>query len=145
MSALGIIGTVLPVISDVVDRLLPNSAEREKVKLELQNQITQAITSIDVAQLNVNAEEAKHPNIFVAGWRPFCGWVGGIGLAYHAIVQPLILFIAALEGIEVTVPAFDNEILTTVLFGMLGLGTMRSFEKLNAVDTKVTLPWLKKK
>lgn len=139
-----IIAAALPIVSDLIDRLIPNSAEREKVKLEFEAELTKAITSIDVAQMEVNKVEAAHPSLFVAGWRPAAGWCGVIGLGYHAIVQPFLMFVAAANGEKIDLPVFDTSILMVVLTGMLGLGTMRSFEKYQEVDTKVVLPWLKR-
>lgn len=139
-----IIAAAVPIISDLIDRFLPNSAEREKVKLEYEAKITEAITSVDMAQIEINKVEAASNSLFVAGWRPACGWVGVFGLAYHAILQPLLIFIAQGLGYNPTLPVFDTSILMTLLVGMLGMGTMRSFDKYQETDTKVILPWLKR-
>lgn len=139
-------GPVLGVISDLVDRTLPDSSEREKVKLEYQAKIMEAITSIDVAQIEVNKEEARHASLFVAGWRPFIGWTCGAAFCYHTVVLPLLLFAAAVTGEPVQAPAFDMEALYPVLLGMLGLGTMRSYEKAKGVTLGLPgrkLPWSK--
>lgn len=134
----------MPVISNLIDRFLPNSPEAEKVKLEYQAKLTDAIASVDIAQLEVNKIEAASPSLFVAGWRPAAGWCGVFGLAYHAIIQPLLVFICTTMGYPVTLPVFDTTILGIVLTGMLGLGGLRSFDKYQETDTKVTLPWLKR-
>lgn len=139
-----IIAAAIPIVSDLIDRFLPNGAEREKVKLEYEAKITEAITAVDMAQIEINKVEAASSNIFVAGWRPACGWLGVFGLAYHAILQPLLLFLVALYGVTITLPVFDTSILMTLLVGMLGMGTMRSFDKYQETDTKVILPWLKR-
>ena len=73
-----------------------------------------------------NQAEAMHRSVFVAGWRPFIGWVCGLAFAFHFIGLPLILTYT-----DHTPPEFDTGTLTTVLMGMLGLGGLRTYEKLN--------------
>ena len=81
-------------------------------------------------QLAVNAEEAKHRSIFVAGWRPFIGWACGISLFVHFLLFPTADVVTAYLGYKpVPYPAFDMDSLMTILLGILGLGGMRSFEK----------------
>tara|TARA_R100001163_G_C4918206_1_gene99537 strand:- start:123 stop:503 length:381 start_codon:yes stop_codon:yes gene_type:complete len=77
-------------------------------------------------QTKINEIEAGHRTVFVAGWRPFIGWVCGVALAYNFIIRDL--FIWALDPQEVP-PALQMEHLMTVLLGMLGLGGLRTFEK----------------
>lgn len=132
------------VLSDLIDRVLPNNTEREKTKLEYEAKLTAAVTSLDVAQIETNKVEAASASLFVAGWRPAAGWLGVFGLAYHAILQPFLVFLCAVFKYPVVLPAFDNTILGFVLTGMLGLGTLRSYDKRQETDTKVVLPWLKR-
>ena len=77
-------------------------------------------------QLEINKMEASHDSIFVAGWRPFIGWVCGSALAYNFVVSPIL-------DIWLEVPKMDMTQLMPVLLGMLGLGGMRTFEKLKGV------------
>ena len=77
-------------------------------------------------QTKINEIEAGHRTVFVAGWRPFIGWVCGVALAYNFIIRDL--FIWALDPQDVP-PALQMEHLMTVLLGMLGLGGLRTFEK----------------
>ncbi len=77
-------------------------------------------------QSEINKVEAQHRTIFVAGWRPFIGWVCGVALAYNFILRDLLIW---LIGPEQVPPALQMEHLMTVLIGMLGLGGMRTFEK----------------
>jgi len=78
-------------------------------------------------QTKINEIEAQHRTVFVAGWRPFIGWVCGIALAYNFVIRDL--FIWAIKP-ETVPPALQMEHLMTVLLGMLGLGGMRTYEKL---------------
>jgi hypothetical protein len=83
-------------------------------------------------QADVNKAEASSSNFFVAGWRPMVGWVCGIGLLTQFLVAPLTTWIAALCGKNVVFPTLDMGTLMTLLLGMLGLGGMRTYEKISA-------------
>tara|TARA_B110000285_G_scaffold130218_1_gene146331 strand:- start:1003 stop:1377 length:375 start_codon:yes stop_codon:yes gene_type:complete len=76
-------------------------------------------------QAEINKVEAQNRSMFVAGWRPFIGWVCGFAFAFHYIVMPLLLAYTDIKPVE-----FDTNSLFTVLMGMLGLGGLRTFEKL---------------
>lgn len=78
-------------------------------------------------QTKINEIEAQHRTVFVAGWRPFIGWVCGVALAYNFVIRDL--FVWALQP-ETVPPALQMEQLMTVLLGMLGLGGLRTYEKL---------------
>ncbi len=78
-------------------------------------------------QTRINEVEAKHRTVFVAGWRPFIGWVCGVALAYNFVIRDFAIWVF---GIERVPPALQMEHLMTVLLGMLGLGGMRTYEKL---------------
>jgi hypothetical protein len=81
-----------------------------------------------LAQLEVNAKEAASPSIFVAGWRPFVGWCCGVGFLWATIGQPVFAWVASAKGWPAP-PAIDTEVMLYVLGGMLGLGGLRSVEK----------------
>jgi hypothetical protein len=86
-------------------------------------------------QLEINKAEAQHRNIFVAGWRPFIGWTCGVALAWHFVISPFVIFGASMAGFELPdLPEFDMGSLMTVLMGMLGLGGLRTFEKVKQVS-----------
>lgn len=86
-------------------------------------------------QMDINMEEAKHKSIFVAGWRPFVGWVGGFSLAYVSIIEPIMRFVAIMAGYEGEFPIINTELTIQVLLGMLGIGAMRSFDKSKGTQT----------
>jgi len=125
--------SIIPIIGSLLDKLLPDSDARNKAKAELA--ILHAKGDLDtmLKQMEINLEEGKHASIFVAGWRPFIGWVCGVAFGYHFLLQPTIVFIAAAMGNPIDLPVFDMTSLLTVLLGMLGLGGMRTFEKLKGV------------
>ena len=81
-------------------------------------------------QAEINKEEAKHKSIFVAGWRPFIGWVCGLGLFFAFLVGPTLSFL----GLEA--PVFPMDHMMALVYALLGLGGMRSFEKFKKVDKR---------
>lgn len=82
-------------------------------------------------QTKINEAEATHRSVFVAGWRPFIGWVCGFGLMYAVLIEPLMRFIYTVKGWDMLFPQIDTTITMQVLFGMLGLVGARSYEKKN--------------
>ena len=127
-------------ISDLLDKIIPDPDARAKAKLELLKserefdlRELELALGLDEAQTEVNRNEATHRSLFVAGWRPFIGWVCGIAFAYHYILQPFLVFALAAQGKSINLPYFSMEALLTVLLGMLGLGGMRTFEKIRRV------------
>lgn len=126
----GGIGEAAKGIGDVVDQFIETPDEErdfEKFQIEVQTRINEA--------------EAKHRSFFIAGARPFILWVCGIGLAYHSIIQPCAIFLlnvciyafgadpVLFNQIINAMPVFDTEVLMTLLFGLLGLGSLRTYEK----------------
>ena len=92
------------------------------------NALAHEITTLASNQaLEVNKVEAAHKSLFVAGWRPFVGWICGIGLLYNVLIAQVL-------GIWFEVPQVDPSLLTPVLMGMLGMGAMRSYEKAKGVQ-----------
>jgi len=99
---------------------------------ELEIKLLKVQHEMEKAQVEVNMQEAKHPDWRVAGWRPATGWICALGLAYQALIQPLMSWVAILAELPVP-PAIDTSLLTTVLLGMLGLGGIRAYEKMKGV------------
>ncbi len=119
-----------------IDKIWPDPIKRaeELRKLEEMKQRgdleeLNAQVKLLTGQMEVNKIEASSKNVFVAGWRPFVGWVCGLGLAYASIIEPLMRFIASTNGYTGEFPVIDTSITLQVLLGMLGLGVMRTREK----------------
>lgn len=131
---------LLPLAEKLFDKFIPDPEAKAKAIIELKREenahILQEMTlelQGQQMQANVNLEEAKSGDKFASRWRPFVGWICGFAFAYHFILQPLLAFGMASFGHKVDLPAFDMDVLNTVLMGMLGLGGMRSFEKLKGL------------
>lgn len=127
-----LLGPLFEIGKSLIDRLFPDPAQRSAAELELLK-LTQAgdLQKI-LAQLEINAREAQHPSLLVAGWRPAVGWVGALGFLYAAVCQPLLAWWGAARGWPPP-PALDSDLLLTVLGGVLGLGALRTVEKSNGV------------
>lgn len=131
MSWLDAINPLGAIVGKVLDKLFPDPAERIKAELELR---TLDLTA-ELAQMEVNKAEAQSGSWFVAGWRPFIGWVCGAAFAYKFIVQPFLVFAVVAFGVPLKthlLPALDWTEISAVLLGMLGLGTLRTYEKVKA-------------
>ena len=128
MAIAALLPSLLPVVGDVLDRFFPNKEERAKAEREIEAKLTAHLASIDLAQLEVNKQEASHRSLLVAGWRPFVGWTCGLALFYTYLVQPMATFVLAQTGHLIQLPPVDLSAMMPVLLGMLGLGGLRSFE-----------------
>ena len=117
-------------VSDIVSKLIPDKDLQKKLTHELGMSLHKA----NLAQLEVNKVEAAHTSMFVSGWRPFVGWVCGVSLLYHFLLSPFMVFVFTMAGAEVILPEFEFSQLSSILMGMLGLGGLRTFEKMKGVN-----------
>ena len=128
------IAALIPLISSVIDKVIPDKNGAEKAKQAIEAELIKNATQLNLAQAETNKIEAEHRTVFVAGWRPFIGWVCGAAMAWHFVGVPLITFFAAWSGAIIPpLPVFDMNSLMTVLMGLLGLGSMRTFEKMKGL------------
>lgn len=116
-------------------RFIPDKNKRAEAQEYFENQVLTALTSLVQGQLKVNEIEAQHTSVFVAGWRPGVGWICASALGWNYVLQPIIAWIAVVNGFDLAdAPQLDTAELTTILLGMLGLGGMRSYEKVIGVS-----------
>ena len=107
----------------------------KKLDIEFQEFCLDNNIKLQLAQLAVNQEEAKSTNWFVAGARPFIMWTCGVSLAYAAIIEPFARFVAKVHfGYDGAFPVIDTNLTLQVLMGLLGLGGMRTFEKVKGAE-----------
>ncbi len=142
MSALDLTGisSILEIGSKLIDRVWPDPAQRDAAKLELLKmqqagefkEADQAL-QINMAQIGVNQVEAASPSLFVSGWRPFIGWVCGAGCAWNWIGLPVATFGLAIAGHSIALRPADLSEMMPLLLGMLGIGGLRTIEKLKGV------------
>ncbi len=103
---------------------------------ELEKIAAQAEVLASQAQSDINKIEAQSHSLFIAGWRPFIGWICGCALAFNYIINPLIEWIAKLEGKVITPPMLDMNQLYPLVLTLLGMGAYRTFEKAKGVSNK---------
>lgn len=130
-----LLGPIFEIGKTLLDRFVPDpekkaAAEMELVKMAADGELKQVI-----AQLEINAKEAAHPSIFVSGGRPLFMWIGGFGFGYATIVQPVLTWIARIKGWPEP-PDVNSELLWVVVTGLLGIGGLRSVEKVKGVASK---------
>lgn len=126
---------ILPALTDVIGRFLPEDKEaRAEAERQIEQQLATHLAKIDLAQLDINKQEASHRSIFVAGWRPFIGWTCGLALAWTYVGVPILQFILAQTGHLIDLPSLDMSQMMPVLMGILGLGGLRTFEKFKKVS-----------
>lgn len=121
------ITAVADLAGTVIDKIWPDKTEAERAELA-------AAVAIVQGQLQVNQAEAASPSVFVAGWRPAIGWVCGGALAYTYLLYPILMWAAAIWWPNLSPPKLGNDgMLYELLLGMLGLGGLRTFEKVKGV------------
>lgn len=128
-----ILGPILEVGKTLLDRFVPDPDKKREAEMEMVRMAAEGELKQVIAQLEINAREAMHPSIFVAGWRPFFGWSGGAAFVYATILQPLIAWYGATQGFPAP-PELNMDLLWVVVTGMLGIGGLRTFEKTKGVS-----------
>jgi len=124
---------IIDIGGKILDRVIPDTNARELAKSELNKAINDQDFQRDLAQIQVNLEEAKSDSLFKSGWRPSVGWTCSISFALHFVLFPIINFILVGLKYQEIVISFDMTTLMTVLGGLLGLGGLRTYEKLKGV------------
>lgn len=124
---------VLALGSKLIDKFVPDANEAAKAKADLLQMQVKGELDQMMGQLEINKAEAQNPSMFVAGWRPAIGWTCAIALSYQYLARPLLTWGAAVYGYQMPVmPGLDDN-LWQLMMGMLGLGGLRTFEKINGV------------
>lgn len=124
-----LLGPLFDLGGKIIERMFPDPAAKAAAELELLKIAQAGDLQTVLAQLEINAKEAQHPSIFVAGWRPGFGWAGVAGFAYATIFQPMLAWAAAIKGWPEP-PALNLDLLWVVVTGMLGISGLRSIEKI---------------
>lgn len=133
---------LVSILPGLLDKIIPDptaAADAKLKALELAQKGDLAALDADMrlmlAQTEINKAEAATGNTFVASWRPSVGYVCVMGLFYSFLLQPLLPWIAVLFGKQVPpLPSLDSDVLLTLVSGMLGIGSLRSIEKIRGVS-----------
>jgi len=114
-------------VAGLLDKFIEDKDQKNALAHQIATMSERHAQELAKGQLEVNKVEAASASLFVAGWRPAVGWSCCFALVYSTILSPIL-------SIWFTVPSVDSSLLTTVLMGMLGLGAMRSAEKIKKVS-----------
>jgi hypothetical protein len=125
---LALISTFLPLVDKLVARI-PDPAARERAALDMQAELLKAAVAESQSQTEVNKVEAAHSNLFVAGWRPFIGWMGGVSLGYAFFIHPILSWFLTICGVTTPLPEPNTETMMALVTAMLGVTAARSFDK----------------
>tara|TARA_B100000900_G_C20509258_1_gene687263 strand:- start:718 stop:1140 length:423 start_codon:yes stop_codon:yes gene_type:complete len=116
-------------ITGIIDKLIPDKTK----KMELEHAIKTQMFELSKQQNEVNLAQAKHGSIFVAGARPAIMWICALGLFWSFFLAPLLNWGVAVFGVDIQTPEINTEGLMTLTLSLLGLGSMRSYEKAKGV------------
>ena len=119
-------------VTDIVSEVVVDKDKRDEIRLKIEELADKADERYHeelMGQIEVNKVEAQHASVFVAGWRPFIGWTSGVGIAYTFVLAPFIEFVARAAGYTQDMPLPDAAQLMTLVTAMLGVGAMRSYDK----------------
>ena len=128
---------ILPVVGTLIDKLFPDKQAADEAKLKMmelaqKGELAQLDAQVQLAmgQIETNKIEAASKDPFRAGWRPMAGWACSLGLFYEFLLRPILPWVVGLSGAEVSpMPNVDVDQLMVLLGGLLGLGSLRSYER----------------
>ena len=120
-------------VTGIAGKVLDKFVEDKDLKAKLQHELDMQLHNANLAQIEVNKQQAKHHSLFVSGARPAIMWVCCLGLMWSFFIGPILNWILAISGSGIPVPEIPTEGLLTLTLSLLGLGGMRSFEKSKGV------------
>jgi hypothetical protein len=123
------IAALIPAVTGILDKFIPDADTKQKLSHEISTMAEKHAQEIALAQIKVNEAEAKG-NWFQSSWRPATAWVCVLGFLVNFLVSPLC------AGFGIDIPQADTATMLPVLMGMLGLGGMRTLERLKGKDKK---------
>ena len=120
------INLLIPAVAALLDKFIEDKDERAKLAHEIATIAQKQAHENAIAQIKVNEVQAAHRSLFVAGGRPAIMWICALGLFYAVLLHPVL-------DIWLDMPTINTDVLMPVLLGLLGLGGMRTVEKLKGV------------
>lgn len=130
------IGSIADLAKSVINKIWPDKSEQEKQQMAIALTAMQNEMSLAQGQMDTNKIEAANPSLFVSGWRPFVGWVCGSACAWNWVGLPVAKAVCGFFHYELPVQPADLTQMLPLLMGMLGMGALRTYEKLNNVAAK---------
>lgn len=127
---MGIVDSVVSIVGSVLEKVIPDTNKRKEAQEQLEILLAGQDFQLAIEQIKINAIEAQSDSFFKSGWRPSVGWICSIAFGLHFVILPLFnYFIMLFHGQPILVP-FQMDTLLTVLLGLLGMGTLRTVEKM---------------
>ena len=123
---------IIPLIGSLIDKAIPDADAANKAKAELAMMQAKGELDLMLGQIEINKAEAQHSSVFVAGWRPFIGWVCGFALAYEYLMLPLFAWLSLNAGWQQP-PHLVMDGMMELVLAMLGVAGLRTFEKYKGV------------
>ena len=130
-----LLAPVFEIGKTLLDRFVPDPSAKQAAEMELVSIAADGELKQIIAQLEIKARETTHASVWVSGWRPAFGWCGAAGFLYATIGQPVLAWVGALRGWPAP-PELNLNLLWVVVTGLLGIGGLRSVEKIKGVATK---------
>ena len=131
---MGLLDTLVGPVTSIIDKIVPDKDQAAKLAHEIATMSERMANEQMLAQLEVNKAEAASGSLFKGGWRPSIGWICGLALFWSFILQPFLVFFLLVFGVDLPpLPEIGTADLMPILLGMLGLGGLRSYEKVQKV------------
>ena len=131
---MGLLDTLVGPVTSIIDKIVPDKDQAAKLAHEIATMSERMANEQMLAQLEVNKAEAASGSLFKGGWRPSIGWICGLALFWSFILQPFLVFFLLVFGVDLPpLPEVGTADLMPILLGMLGLGGLRSYEKVQKV------------
>jgi hypothetical protein len=128
-----LLGPIFEFAKTILDKFIEDPDKKRQAEMSLITMAAQGELQQVIAQLEINAKEAVHPSVWVAGWRPAFGWVGALAFLYSTVAQPMLVWYGTAHAWPVP-PDINMDLLWVVITGMLGIGGLRTFEKSKGVS-----------
>lgn len=131
-----IIGDIIDAVGELASEVIVDKDKRNEINVklkEIEDRANERLHAELMGQIETNKIEAAHSSIFVAGWRPFIGWTGGAGIAWTFLGSPITEFVSRIFGYTGAMPEVDTNALLFLVTSMLGIGAMRTYEKVKGV------------
>lgn len=130
-----VLGPLFELGKGIIERMFPDPQKKAEAELELMKLAQSGDLQVILAQLQINAKEAESPSLLVAGWRPFTGWISAFGLLYATVLHNVLGWVAIIQKWP-SPPPVDTETLLYVLFALLGVAGLRSYDKKQGTAAK---------
>jgi hypothetical protein len=112
---------------DSATKLIDEVYVTEDEKLDKKIILERINENLSLAQVDLNKTEATHSSLFVSGWRPAIGWICALSLFYEFIIIP------TLYAFNINIDIMDSSVLHSLVASLLGIGTLRTYEKIKKV------------